>query len=124
MDVLYLKLVSGEHIISFVDTIDNEYVVLDKPLQLFVQNSVKGAAVRVAKWIPFIEDHLLSVKQNHILMYSKPTQDIEDCYFEAINALSDEEESIGLANEERDIEEEEVTMALYEKFSNTSIVVH
>ena len=35
-----------------------------------------------------------------------------------------EEESIGLANEERDIEEEEVTMALYEKFSNTSIVVH
>ena len=41
-NILYFKLVTGEHIIAFVDSADDEYVQLHKPLQLFLQNGMMG----------------------------------------------------------------------------------
>ena len=72
-NILYFKLITGEHIVSFVDAADDEYVQLHKPLQLFIQNGMNGAAVRVAKWIPFIDESDISLKVNHVMMYAEPT---------------------------------------------------
>ena len=124
-NILYFKLVTGEHIVSFVDAADDEYVQLHKPLQLFLQNGRRGAAVRVAKWIPFIDQSDIAIKIKHVMVYAEPTDDIADYYLEAIDTLAAHEEE---EHEQIDIEEEfideETTMALYERFSNTSITVH
>jgi len=122
-NILYFKLITGEHIISFVDAADDEYVQLHKPLQLFLQNGMKGAAVRVAKWIPFIDASDVSLKINHVMLYAEPNDDIADYYLEAIDTLSQKEEEEAEMNLEEEYIDEE-TMALYEKFSNTSITVH
>ena len=122
-NVIYFKLITGEHIVSFVDAADDEFVQLHKPLQLFVQNGIGGAAGRVAKWIPFVNASDVSIKANHVMVYAEPSDDIADYYLEAIDTLAKNEDE-----EETDIEkefiDEETTMALYEKFSNTSITVH
>ena len=122
-NIMYFKLITGEHIVSFVDAADDEFVQLHKPLQLFVQNGIGGAAVRVAKWIPFVNASDVSIKANHVMVYAEPSDDIADYYLEAIDTLARNEDE-----EKTDIEkefiDEETTMALYEKFSNTSITVH
>jgi len=123
-NILYFKLITGEHIISFVDAADDEYVQLHKPLQLFLQNGMKGAAVRVAKWIPFIDASDVSLKINHVMLYAEPNDDIADYYLEAIDTLSQKEEEEAEMNLEEEYIDEETTMALYEKFANTSITVH
>ena len=123
-NILYFKLITGEHIVSFVDAADDEYVQLHKPLQLFVQNGLNGAAVRVAKWIPFIDESDISLKINHVLMYAQPNDDIADYYLEAIDTLLQKEEEEAETDIEKEFIDEETTMALYEKFSNTSITVH
>ena len=119
-NIMYFKLVSGEHVVSFVDSADEEFVLLHKPLQLFLQNGVHGAAVRVAKWIPFVDESDITIRIKHVLTYAEPTDDIADYYLEALDALS-EREVVNFEDEQLD---EDVTMALYEKFSNTSIMVH
>ena len=123
-NILYFKLITGEHIVSFVDAADDEYVQLHKPLQLFLQNGMNGAAVRVAKWIPFIDASDISLKINHVMLYAEPNDDIADYYLEAIDTLSQKEEEEAEMNLEEEYIDEETTMALYEKFANTSITVH
>mgnify|MGYP001491751250 FL=1 len=123
-NILYFKLITGEHIVSFVDAADDEYVQLHKPLQLFLQNGMNGAAVRVAKWIPFINESDISLKINHVMLYAEPNDDIADYYLEAIDTLSQKEEEEAEMNLEEEYIDEETTMALYEKFANTSITVH
>tara|TARA_Y100000004_G_C8775070_1_gene352432 strand:- start:76 stop:456 length:381 start_codon:yes stop_codon:yes gene_type:complete len=123
-NILYFKLITGEHIVSFVDAADDEYVQLHKPLQLFLQNGMNGAAVRVAKWIPFIDASDVSLKINHVMLYAEPNDDIADYYLEAIDTLSQKEEEEAEMNLEEEYIDEETTMALYEKFANTSITVH
>jgi MinD-like ATPase involved in chromosome partitioning or flagellar assembly len=123
-NILYFKLITGEHIVSFVDAADDEYVQLHKPLQLFLQNGMNGAAVRVAKWIPFINESDISLKVNHVMLYAEPNDDIADYYLEAVDTLSQKEEEEAEMNLEEEYIDEETTMALYEKFANTSITVH
>ena len=123
-NILYFKLITGEHIVSFVDAADDEYVQLHKPLQLFLQNGMNGAAVRVAKWIPFIDASDVSLKINHVMLYAEPNDDIADYYLEAIDTLSRKEGEEAEMNLEEEYIDEETTMALYEKFANTSITVH
>lgn len=122
--VLYFKLVTGEHIISIVESNDDEFIMLHRPLQLFIQNTLGGAAVRVAKWIPFTEENDFPLQIKHVVMKAMPTRDISDYYFEALNKLDETTEVEKEVENFMDNNEEDVTMAMFEKYSNTSIVVH
>ena len=73
----------------------------------------------MAKWIPFIDETHIPVPVNKILISSSPSKDILDFYNEALDALEDME-----LNDVFDEDEEEMTQALYERFSNTNILVH
>ena len=108
-NILYFKLITGEHIVSFVDAADDEYVQLHKPLQLFLQNGMNGAAVRVAKWIPFINESDISLKVNHVMLYAEPNDDIADYYLEAVDTLSQKEEEEAEMNLEEEYIDEELT---------------
>jgi len=123
-DVLYFKLVTGEHIISIIDGMDQEYILLHKPLQLFLQNTMGGASVRVAKWIPFTDENYFPLQVRHVLMKANPTKDILDYYFNALDKLNEIEDTEEETQDFLEKDEEEITLAMFEKFSNTSIMVH
>ncbi len=120
---LYLKLITGENLISKIDTVNDEYINLDKPLQIFIHNNPYGAVVRLAKWIPFINEDLVSIKINHVVISSYPDDDLKKYYLEAVNKLEETQENLTQLEYTQNIEEEAIE-AMYEKHSNNSIVVH
>tara|TARA_R100000664_G_C2656948_1_gene74943 strand:- start:34 stop:435 length:402 start_codon:yes stop_codon:yes gene_type:complete len=130
-NIVYFKLVSGDDIISYVDeelNTDEEQVMLYKPLKLFTYNTERGSAVRLAKWIPFVDGEYFLLNEKKIILSSPPSQDILEFYHEAIDTLDeyemDQQYESAFESLETSEEEEALTQALYERFSNTSIMVH
>lgn len=120
--IVYFKLISGDDIISYVENSDGEYVILNRPLQLIAHNTMKGATVRMTKWSAYTEENDFPIKLKHVILSAKPTEEIEDFYLDALDIL--DQKMI-----ERDIEyendlDEDTTTSMFERFSNTSIVVH
>ena len=118
--VLYLKLITGEHLISEVEGRDEEFIFLLNPMELHLHNSVKGSAVRITKWIPFVNEEDFPLLLRNVLLHATPTEDIVEYYYEARERLLDNEKK-DLSNE---IFEERIALAMLEKFSNNNIVVH
>ena len=123
-NVVYFKLATGDDIISYVDeelaSEDSDIVMLFKPLKIHTYNTPQGAAVRLAKWIPFIEEKHIALGVDQIVIRSTPSDDILEFYHDALDTIDD----LSLEDIEQNDEEEELTQALYERFSNTSIMVH
>ena len=83
-----------------------------------------GASVRVAKWIPFTDENDFPIQVRHVLMKAKPTKDILDYYFNALDKLNEVDDTEEETQDFLEKNEEEITLAMFEKFSNTSIMVH
>jgi len=134
MDIVYLKLVSGESIISYVETIDEEYVQTYKPVQLHTINSMNGSLIRTTKWIPFTNQNSFPIKVKNILLIATPTEDIIKYYLNSLDALDDEEENYLLEekdkwdevfyDEDEDGWDEETIHAFNELAANNQIKVH
>jgi hypothetical protein len=107
-NVLYFKLTTGEHIISEIESRDEEYIFLINPMELHLQNTPRGAAVRMSKWIPFV-------------MHAVPTNDILEYYEDALDSLDKYQSQKTIENE---VYGEGAALAMLEKFSNNQIVVH
>jgi len=122
-EVLYFKLVSGEDIISFVESNDGEYIMLHRPLELLAHNTIKGASVRMAKWSPYTEENDFPLRMRHVILTAKPTEEIEEFYLDALDALDQREAEREIEYTE-DFNEDDMTMAMFERYSNTNIVVH
>lgn len=119
-NIVYLKLVTGEDIVAYVDTADDEYILIHQPIQFFTYNTQKGAIVRSAKWIPFSDETDLVLRTRDVVLSLKPTNDIRDYYLESLDILEQNENP---KNEEQQ-EAEDYIRALFERHSNTSITVH
>ena len=123
-NVVYFKLATGDDIISYVDeelaSEDSDIVMLFKPLKIHTYNTPQGAAVRLAKWIPFIQDAHIALGVDQIVIRATPSDDILEFFHDAFYTLDE----LTFEDLEQDDEEEELTQALYERFSNTSIMVH
>ena len=129
MDIVYLKLVSGESIISYAENTDEEYVHTYKPIQLHVVNSTSGAWVRTTKWIPFTEQNDFPIKVSNVLIIASPTEDIIKYYLRSLDVLDEEtndELVIGEAKWETFDEEfdDDRLHAFQELVANTEIKVH
>ena len=135
MDIVYLKLVSGESIISYVETIDEEYVQAYKPVQLHTINSMDGALIRTTKWIPFTDQNDFPIKVKNILLIATPTEEIEKYYIRSLEVLDSKEEEDYLLEEKEDWDEvfydededgwdEETVHAFNELAANNQIKVH
>jgi hypothetical protein len=110
-DIIYLKLITGEDIVTYVDTANEEYVSIHKPVQFFMHNTTKGAVIRSAKWIPFSDEIDLVLRTKDIVLSLKPTNDILNYYLETVVIL-----------DQRDgLTEEREYNSIY---SNTNITVH
>tara|TARA_R110002167_G_scaffold319833_1_gene525620 strand:+ start:56 stop:457 length:402 start_codon:yes stop_codon:yes gene_type:complete len=133
MDIVYLKLVSGESIVSYVETIDEEYVQTYKPVQLHTINSMNGALIRTTKWIPFTDQNDFPIKVKNILLIATPTEEIEKYYIRSLEVLDDEEEDYFLEEKEEWSDvfyedeqswDEEAVHAFNELAANNQIKVH
>jgi hypothetical protein len=116
MNVVYLKLITGEDIVSYSEGVDEEYVYLYNPICFHTVNTNRGAMVRSTKWIPFTDHNDFSVRIRDILILSTPTKDIEEQYFKSLDVLDENSLQEGF--------DEEQVKAFYELYSNTSIKVH
>ena len=123
-NVVYFKLATGDDIISYVDeelaSEDSDIVMLFKPLKIHTYNTPQGAAVRLAKWIPFIQDAHIALGVDQIVIRATPSDDILEFFHDAFDTLDE----LTFEDLEQNDEEQELTQALYERFSNTSIMVH
>lgn len=119
-DIVYLKLVTGEDIVAYVDTADEEYISIHRPVQFFTHNTSKGAVVRSAKWIPFSQENDLVLRTRDVVLSLNPTKDIRDYYLETLDILEQNENP----KSEEQQEAEDYIRALFERHSNTSITVH
>ena len=134
MDIVYLKLVSGESIVSYVETIDEEYVQTYKPVQLHTINSMNGALIRTTKWIPFTDQNDFPIKVKNILLIATPTKEIEKYYIRSLEVLDSREEDYLLEekedwdevfyDEDEDGWDEETIHAFNELAANNQIKVH
>ena len=130
MDIVYLKLVSGESILAYAENSDEEYVHTYKPIQLHVVNSMNGALIRTTKWIPFTKQEDFPIKVNNILIIASPTEDIEKYYLRSLDVLDEEDgdllldENLWERSFNEEYETEETLHAIQELVANTEIKVH
>jgi len=114
-NILYLKLVNGDNIISYVEN-NMESLILSDPMQIFVYNTYKGASIKLAKWIPYTEKEDFIIDISTVLLSCEVEQDVIDYYIEAKKSLKYYHHD----NEEN----HKVIDAMYEKYANNSIKVH
>jgi|TARA_R110000822_G_scaffold101567_3_gene227799 hypothetical protein len=126
MDIVYLKLVSGESILAYAENVDDEYVHAYKPIQLHTVNSIDGALIRTTKWIAFTDQNEFSIRIKNILVIAKPTEEIEKYYLRTLDILDDEEEDY-LLEERNDwsqlFEEDKLDHESWESFENEETIV-
>lgn len=120
-NVLYFKLTTGEHIISEIESRDEEYIFLINPMELHLQSTPRGAAVRMSKWIPFVEENDFPLDIKHVVMHAIPTDDILEYYEDALDSLEKYQIQKTIENESYG---EGAALAMLEKFSNNQIMVH
>ena len=92
MDIVYLKLVSGEDIICYVENSDEEYVYVYNPIRFEVKNTPRGSVVRSSKWIPLVKENEFEIKMRDVMIMATPTKDMVDYYHEVLDVLDDLEE--------------------------------
>jgi len=124
MDVVYLKLVSGEDIICYVESSDEEYVYVYNPIRFEVKNTPRGSVVRSSKWIPLVKENEFEIKMRDVMITATPTKDMVDYYHEVLDVLDDLSFQNDIEDQEHEEITEEETSAFYELYSNTNIQVH
>ena len=65
--ILYLKLITGEDIVTLVESNDEEFLYIVDPIKLHSINSSNGALLRATKWIPYIDQDDMGILLKHIL---------------------------------------------------------
>jgi len=117
---MFLKLITGENIVSFVE-MNDEYLILKEPLQIFVQNTSRGSLVRLSQWIPFVEEKTHIIKRNSVLLITNPEEEMCKYYLETISIVF--HQRVDIENNKIN-QDEDVEQAMYEKTSNTNIRIH
>ena len=122
MNVVYLKLVTGEDIIAFADY-DDEYVNVYKPIMVHTKNTSRGAVLRSTQWIPFTDQHDFPIKMSNVVIIATPSEDMKEYYHETLDVLDDM--TIEKKNQwELHEEDEETFKAYYELYANNEVQIH
>lgn len=128
MQIVYLKLVTGEDIIAYAESVDEEYVHVHKPITVHTKNTERGAILRSTQWIPFTEQNDFPIKRKNIVILSNPSRDMEDYYHETLDILDDMIlEPIDPSQEQLDKldpEDREAYDAFFELYANNEVKVH
>ena len=101
-EVLYIKLVTGEEIVAEVISND-EYMTINNPLQIHVQNTNRGAGVSFTKWIPHVAVDSFKIRWSHVIVLSHIDDELREFYSMCINAIIARQ-----ATEEEDVRESRV----------------
>lgn len=121
MNIVYLKLVTGEDIISYAENIDDEYVNVYKPIMVHTKNTSRGAVLRSTQWIPFTEQNDFPIKMSNVVVMATPSKDMEDYYHETLDVLDDL-----ILDQGKEVyeEDDEAFKAYYELYANNEVKIH
>ena len=89
--LIYLKLVSGEDLIGYVEEIDNTHVRVTKPLRAMLIDNMRGSSsVRLEPWLIVnrIDDSCI-INEEKIITFSKPAPEYVAFYKDAIKSLEE-----------------------------------
>ena len=87
--LIYLKLVSGEDLIGYVEELDDTHVRITKPLRASLIDNLRGnSSVRLEPWLIVnrIDDSCI-INENKIITFSKPAPEYVAFYKDAIKVL-------------------------------------
>lgn len=89
-DVLVLRMVTGEDVISKVFSEDDD-VLLHNPLRMIRANTEYGSKLILIQWLPveFITDDVSIIKNDSILTIMRPNEKLLNYYIKTLKALSD-----------------------------------
>ena len=89
--LIYLKLVSGEDLIGYVEELDDTHVRITKPLRASLIDNLRGnSSVRLEPWLIVnrIDDSCI-INENKIITFSKPAPEYIAFYKDAIRSLEE-----------------------------------
>ena len=89
--LIYLKLVSGEDLIGYVEELDDTHVRITKPLRASLIDNLRGnSSVRLEPWLIVnrIDDSCI-INENKIITFSKPAPEYVAFYKDAIKSLEE-----------------------------------
>ena len=89
--LIYLKLVSGEDLMGYVEEIDETHVRVTKPLRASLIDNLRGSSsVRLEPWLIVnrIDDTCI-IDENKILTFTKPAPEYVAFYKDAIQNLEE-----------------------------------
>ena len=89
--LIYLKLVSGEDLMGYVEEIDDTHVRVTKPLRASLIDNLRGSsAVRLEPWLIVnrIDDYCI-IDENKIVTFTKPAPEYVAFYKDAIRNLEE-----------------------------------
>ena len=89
--LIYLKLVSGEDLIGYVEELDDTHVRITKPLRASLIDNLRGySSVRLEPWriVNRIDDSCI-INENKIITFSKPAPEYVSFYKDAIKSLEE-----------------------------------
>jgi hypothetical protein len=89
--LIYLKLVSGEDLIGYVEELDDTHVRVTKPLRASLIDNLRGtSSVRLEPWLIVnrIEDSCI-INENKIVTFTKPAPEYVAFYKDAIQNLEE-----------------------------------
>ena len=89
--LIYLKLVSGEDLMGYVEEIDETHIRVTKPLRASLIDNLRGSSsVRLEPWLIVnrIDDTCI-IDENKILTFTKPAPEYVAFYKDAIQNLEE-----------------------------------
>jgi hypothetical protein len=84
-DILYLRLVNGEHVAAKYVADSNEYLTVEWPM-LVDQRSVDGTpAINLIKYLPFNTEQYIDFMKNHIIAMSVVNTAFAQYYYNSVH---------------------------------------
>ncbi len=86
---MYLKLLSGEEIVSFVRSYNSSLVELIAPLQVnYHQNENNSIQVSLGKWLPLTDNVIMAIQSNNVCTMTYPNDQTIETYTKTINHMN------------------------------------
>jgi len=84
VNIKHIKFVNGEEIVSIVDDIRGDNIILEHPLQLnSIMNNGGSYTYYFTKYMPLNDDVIVYANASNIIAYSNVSDDIKERYIKA-----------------------------------------
>ena len=107
MDVQHLRLVDGQEIIAYINSVDGAMIITERPMLVHSIQNKGFDTYFFSKYMPFAELNLVKINSRNVIAATRVRNDIKEKYIQAAIETSksrdDEDMDIDLTEEEMDL---------------------